>query len=107
MDNVVTTLATVPAVIALVTLAKDLGLPSRLSPVLAVVLGVALQLFDLTASGVFVDYPTAMQAVATGLILGLSASGLYDGAKLVGSRRPASPEETTARKVNDQPHTLF
>lgn len=36
----VTAIATVPAVLALVTLAKDLGMPSRLAPVLALVLGV-------------------------------------------------------------------
>ena len=36
-----TTLATAPAVLALVTLAKDLGLPARLAAPLAVVLGVS------------------------------------------------------------------
>ena len=40
----VTAIPTVPAVLALVTLAKDLGMPSRLAPVLALVLGVVLTL---------------------------------------------------------------
>lgn len=84
MDTV-TTLATVPAVIALVTLAKNLGLPTKLSPLLAVVLGVALSLFSALALGTFDNY---YEPVAMGLILGLSASGLYDGAKAIGNKTP-------------------
>ena len=45
----VTAIATVPAVLALVTLAKDLGMPSRLAPVLALVLGVVLTLLHTLA----------------------------------------------------------
>lgn len=85
--ELITTLATVPAVIALVTLAKDLGLPSRLSPLLAVVLGVALTLIDGLARGQVFDLPGVLAVGGTGLILGLSASGLYDGAKAVGSKK--------------------
>lgn len=85
--ELITTLATVPAVVALVTLAKDLGLPSRLSPLLAVVLGVAVTLFDLFATGSVAGSQTVLQAVGTGVILGLSASGLYDGARAVGENK--------------------
>lgn len=80
----VTSLATVPAVIALVTLAKDLGLPSRLSPVVALVLGVALSLFAALAVG---DGGNWYEPVAKGVILGLSASGLYDGARAIGTKK--------------------
>ena len=40
--DAVTALATAPAVLALVTLAKDLGVPSKVAPALAVVLGIGL-----------------------------------------------------------------
>lgn len=72
----VTLVATIPAILALVTLAKRVGLPSRWAIVLAVVLGVALNVADYlwASSG-------AYQAAVQGLILGLSAAGLYDVAK--------------------------
>ena len=79
-----TTLATAPAVLALVTLAKDLGLPAKLAAPLAVVLGVVLASADhaLGATG-------AYGALADGLLLGLGAAGLYDAARLAGGREPA------------------
>ncbi|AVJ51016.1 holin [Microbacterium phage Pajaza] len=80
----ITTIATVPAVIALVTLVKDLGLPSRLSPLAALVLGVALSLFAALAIGEVVNW---YEPVAKGIILGLSASGLYDGARSIGTKK--------------------
>ena len=45
------TLATAPAVLALVTLAKDLGLPTRLAALAAVVLGVILAVADHVLAG--------------------------------------------------------
>lgn len=71
--NTVTLLATIPAILALVNLAKKLHLKSDLALVLAVVLGVALNVADYYLSG-----NGAYQAAAQGLILGLSAAGLYD-----------------------------
>lgn len=64
------TLATAPAVLALVTLARDLGLPTRLAAPLA-------------GTG-------AYAAVADGLLLGLGAAGLYDAARLAGGHEPAT-----------------
>ena len=81
-----TTLATAPAVLALVTLAKDLGLPTRLAAPLAVVLGVVLAATDHALAGT-----GAYAAVADGLLLGLGAAGLYDAARLAGGREPAAP----------------
>lgn len=110
MNDIIITLATVPAIIALVTLAKDLGIPSRLAPLLAVFLGVALTLFDALASGLVLDMPGLLTAIGTGIILGLSASGLYDGASIIGKKRqdsaqvePTTPVETTDEDMN----TLF
>lgn len=89
--DIITTLATVPAVIALVTLAKDLGLRSTYASILAVLLGVALAIFDLFAlSTTVVTTQTILQTIGTGVILGLSAAGLYDGAKAVGGNKPAT-----------------
>ena len=74
----VTALATAPAVLALVNLAKQMGLPSKAAAPLAVVLGVLLAVADhlLAGTGVY-------DAAASGLILGLAAAGLYDAARIV------------------------
>ena len=79
------TLATAPAVLALVTLAKDAGLPKRGAAPLAVLLGVALAVADhaLGSSG-------AYAAVADGLLLGLGAAGVYDAARLAGGHTTAA-----------------
>ena len=82
MDTV-TTLATAPAILALVGLAKDLGLPTRYAALLSVVLGVGLAAADHALAG-----SGAYSAVASGLVLGLGATGLYDAARLVGGRAP-------------------
>lgn len=84
MDTIAT-LATVPAVIALVTLFKDLGLPSKLSPLLAVVLGVALSVLGALSLGAVTNW---YETVSLGVILGLSAAGLYDGARAIGANKP-------------------
>ncbi len=83
MDTI-TTLATVPAVIALVTLFKDLGLPPKLSPLLAVVLGVALSVLAALSLGTVANW---YETVSMGVILGLSAAGLYDGARAIGGSK--------------------
>lgn len=79
-----TVLATAPAVLALVTLARDLGLPKRLAAPLAVVLGVILASADHALAGT-----GAYAAVADGLLLGLGAAGLYDAARLAGGAAAA------------------
>lgn len=80
----VTSLATAPAVLALVNLAKQTGLPSKAAAPLAVVLGVLLAVADhcLAGTGVY-------DAAASGLILGLAAAGLYDAARIVAPSDPA------------------
>ncbi|WRS29596.1 hypothetical protein U6G28_08720 [Actinomycetaceae bacterium MB13-C1-2] len=74
--EIVTTVATVPAILALVELAKTLGVKGKWATLLAVVLGVFLN-WSTWYFGSTEWYPV----VATGLILGLSAAGLYDTAK--------------------------
>lgn len=64
----------VPLIIGLVEAAKRVGLPSKWSPVLAVVLGLL--------AGIMLLFPEDLrQGVVVGLALGLSATGLYSGAK--------------------------
>ena len=84
MDLVI--LATPFAVVALVNLLKNFGVVGKWSLLAATLLGVVVQAADyafltpepLTAAGWYA-------AIATGLILGLTAAGLYDVAQKVGS----------------------
>ena len=72
MTDVVMTVATVPAILALVNLGKGLGLSGRWSALVAVLLGVGLAAAQAYA-------PAELYAtISGGLILGLAAAGLYD-----------------------------
>ena len=66
-------LLTVPAIVALTNLAKRTGLPSKLAPLLSVLAGVAVACGDAYSTG-----SGYLDAVARGIVLGLTASGLYD-----------------------------
>ncbi|MBI4494784.1 MAG: hypothetical protein HY690_18565 [Chloroflexi bacterium] len=72
--------ATVPLLIGLVEVGKRLGLESRWAAPLAVALGVAISLgYHLAAN--WPDATAWADALLAGLALGLSAAGLYSGAK--------------------------
>jgi hypothetical protein len=73
--------AVVPAVVGLVQVSKDLGLPTRAAPAAAVLFGVLASLAQLYAG----TWPW-VQAVTLGVALGLSACGLYSGAKTVAAK---------------------
>jgi len=78
MELVIYGLPIAAVIVGLVELAKGQGLPSRYAPVLAVVLGLAFATLGR------LDDPTVgtwLQVELLGLITGLSASGLYSGAK--------------------------
>ncbi len=66
-------LLTVPAIVALTNLAKRTGLPSRLAPLVSVLACVAVACGDAYSTG-----SGYLDAVARGIVLGLTASGLYD-----------------------------
>jgi hypothetical protein len=71
MDPIIT-LASVPAVIALVNLIKSTGfLPPKFAAVLAVLLGIALVAGNTYLPGIW-------DVLSEGIILGLSAAGIYD-----------------------------
>ena len=76
-------IATVPAVLAVVNLLKDLGLPSRFGSLAAVIVGVAAAVLAAAVTGP-ASGRALTEAAASGLILGLSASGLYDATKTRG-----------------------
>ena len=79
MTAAIVTLATIPAILGLVNLAKQFGIVGRWSALLAVLLGVLIAVVEyLTGADVLVTAGGVYSAVATGVILGLSAAGLYD-----------------------------
>ncbi len=66
--------ALIPIIIGLVEILKGIGLPKKLMPFISVILGLA--------AGIFYVYPLDLKGgIIVGLMLGLSASGLYSGAK--------------------------
>lgn len=61
-------------IMAIVSLAKTVGLSVKLAPILAIVLGIL--------AAVFLVYPDNLgQGIFVGIGYGLSASGLYSGGK--------------------------
>ena len=82
----VTAIATPAAVVAIITVAKDLGLPAKVSPLLAVTAGILLNLLDRAVSGALTQH-TVLAGVSQGLILGLTACGVYDIAKTATDKR--------------------
>lgn len=90
--NELMTVATVPAIVAMVNLAKRLGLPGRAALVLAVALGVGLNL----AAWAWADLP-AFTAASDGLLLGLAAAGLYD---LTPAGSSSRSEQTSEQRTN-------
>jgi hypothetical protein len=65
--------ALIPVILGLCELVKQVGLPSRWVPLVSLVLGVVFGAFFLQGS--------ISVRVLQGVVLGLSASGLYSGPK--------------------------
>lgn len=82
----VTAIATPAAVVAIITVAKDLGLPAKVSPLLAVTAGILLNLLDRAVNGALTQH-MILASISQGLILGLTACGVYDIAKTVTDKR--------------------
>lgn len=80
MDTV-TTILSVPAVLAIVEFLKSFGVSGKWSLAAAVVVAVALNVADYlwSSSGLY-------GAVVSGLLLGLAAAGLYDTARTAASK---------------------
>ena len=75
MDPLVTVLS-VPAIVAIVTVIKSLGVAGKYSLVAAIAVAVVLNVinYEFAANGLY-------EAVINGLLVGLSAAGVYDVAK--------------------------
>jgi len=64
-------------VIGLVEVAKKLGMSEKFAPLLALILGLGFAFMDFTANA------DLTQTIVGGIIIGLSAVGLYSGTKNV------------------------
>ena len=70
----------IPLIIGVVELLKMYGMPKRLLPIVAIIFGIV--------GGIVYIYPNDIRAgVLIGLMMGLSASGLYSGSKAVVERK--------------------
>lgn len=78
------TLLTAPANLAIVNLLKGLGLPSKFAPLASVVIGAVfgLAVTFLQTGG----FESAAAFVMTGILTGLTASGLYDVTATIASK---------------------
>ncbi|MBA4550116.1 hypothetical protein H1R82_13205 [Thermoactinomyces intermedius] len=65
--------ALIPIILGVCEVLKQLGLPNRWAPLASLALGVVAGVFFLPGS--------ILEGVLQGLVLGLSASGLYSGPK--------------------------
>ncbi|HBT19826.1 MAG TPA: hypothetical protein DEA47_00365 [Peptococcaceae bacterium] len=64
----------IPIIVGIVQLAKKFGFPTRFAPLLSLLLG-------FTAAFVYIAPGQPKEAVLLGLVMGLSAVGLYSGSK--------------------------
>ncbi|MFT4293941.1 MAG: hypothetical protein QM582_00845 [Micropruina sp.] len=85
----VTTLLSAAAIVALVNIAKDLGVASKWAPLLAILFGVGI-----SVASTYLE-PGLWQTISRGLLVALSASGVRD---LVTT--PATPERAIRRAVD-------
>jgi len=70
----ITDVIVVPVIVGLVEGAKKLGMPAKLAPAVDLVLGIA-------AGFVYIAPGDPKLAVFYGLLMGLTAAGLYSGTK--------------------------
>ncbi|MCQ1530308.1 holin [Lutispora saccharofermentans] len=64
----------IPVIMAVIEILKGVGLPKKFGALAALVLGIVIGIF-------FLDQPQIKLRIFQGVIYGLSASGLYSGAK--------------------------
>jgi hypothetical protein len=95
-DQILYGVVAVPAIIGLVQVLKQIGVPSRFSPLSAVAVGVLFALGEL-----YKDRFSWIQAVVVGVGLGLSAAGLYSGSQAL-LQKPSFPPQNPPQ--NEQTH---
>ncbi|KQL54503.1 hypothetical protein AN964_14010 [Heyndrickxia shackletonii] len=84
--------AIIPLILGIVALLKGAGFPAKFSPFVAVVLGLAF--------GVFYMDTSIKQGIIVGLMLGLSATGLYSGTKNVAQIITSKPQAIQSSQDN-------
>jgi hypothetical protein len=89
-------LAVVPVITAIVQVAKIAGLPDRLAPLTALVLGAAL--------GLLLGWQTAdaIRGLLAGLALGATSMGLYDGLKTTWFAKDNALQKQKQEQQNNQ-----
>lgn len=90
--------AAVPAIVGLVQVAKDMGLDARFAPALAVLIGILAALGQVIGANLALSAPHIVTALFTGISFGLSASGLYAGAKTITAHTTAPVTQPTPIK---------
>jgi hypothetical protein len=83
--------AIVPVIVALVQVAKMVGLPSKFSPLVSLGAGILISFLFGNETG------NISQSILSGVVYGLSASGLYSGIKTTAH---ATNNETTVNGSN-------
>ena len=81
---VVTSIATVAVVLALVNVAKEFGVKGKWATLLAVFFGIILSVLEYVFTADVVTMQGLYQAFAVGLLIGLTAAGVYDVSKAMG-----------------------
>lgn len=84
MDNAI---VLTTAVLGIVQAFKIAGLPAKYSPIVAIVIGAVLYI---AVSGFSPDH------IVTGIVIGLSAVGLYESGTRIGDTNAISPQEKEA-----------
>ena len=67
-------ISVIPIIVGIVQLAKKFGFPTRFAPLLSLLLGFA-------AAFIYIAPGQLKEAILIGLVMGLSAVGLYSGSK--------------------------
>ncbi|MCA1593056.1 MAG: hypothetical protein LC754_10480 [Acidobacteria bacterium] len=107
MNEVVYGVVAVPAIIGLVTVAKNAGLPTRFAPLLDIILGIGSAVASVyTTVAVPATPQNVVQAVVVGISLGLSAAGVYQQSGNVPSlhrnKTGDAPPETVNEPAKEQ-----
>ncbi|AXH99248.1 hypothetical protein DV702_05535 [Sporosarcina sp. PTS2304] len=87
----ITDIVLIPVIIGLIEVMKVYGLPKKLLPIFALLLGVC--------GGIFYLFPQDWKTgVLSGIIMGLSASGLYSGSKTIVRREVCDEDRERSEK---------
>lgn len=74
MDIDTINVAIVPLILGVVELLKQVGLPQKFAPLVSAVIGIIIGIFYIAPGDL-------LKGILLGLVMGLSATGLYSGTK--------------------------